>query len=222
MTSCLAHIGPAFRPTTKSQYPLGVASNADARDRADGGNSFAEPAGVWMGEAGGERGLGEVRVELGQLRAMWGGDHPGGGGRLAVHERSVCAFDLLFAAPKSVSVAFAMAPGGVREAIAKAHGEAVRDGIGYLERRAALVRRRVDGRLVSEHAGGLLVAGFEQHWNRDSDPHLHTHAVVANMAPGPDGRWTALHGGGLYRHAKTAGYLYQARLRAELSERLGV
>ena len=38
----------------------------------------------------------------------------------------------------------------------------------------------------------------------------------------PDGRWTALHGQLLYRHAKTAGYLYQAVLRAELTERLQV
>jgi hypothetical protein len=112
--------------------------------------------------------------------------------------------------------------GEVREAIAAAHGEAVRESIGYLERHAALVRRRDGERIVSQTADGLLVASFEQHWNRENDPHLHTHAVVANMAPGPDGRWTALHGGAVYRHLRSAGYVYQAKLRQALTERLGV
>ena len=51
---------------------------------------------------------------------------------------------------------------------------------------------------------------------------LHTHVVVGNLTHGPDGRWTALDGRHLYRHAKAAGCLYQAALRDELSERLGV
>jgi Ti-type conjugative transfer relaxase TraA len=46
--------------------------------------------------------------------------------------------------------------------------------------------------------------------------------VVANTTQGPDGRWTALDGRLLYRHAKTAGYLYQAVLRGELGQSLKV
>ena len=46
--------------------------------------------------------------------------------------------------------------------------------------------------------------------------------MIANGTRGPDGRWKALDGRPLYRHAKTAGYLYQSVLRAELTERLGV
>ena len=46
--------------------------------------------------------------------------------------------------------------------------------------------------------------------------------VVANATQAGDGRWTALDGRELYRHAKTAGFLYQAALRAELSRELGV
>ncbi len=53
-------------------------------------------------------------------------------------------------------------------------------------------------------------------------PLLHTHVVVANAARGPDGRWSALDGRLLYRHAKTVGYLYQAALRTEISERLNL
>ena len=50
--------------------------------------------------------------------------------------------------------------------------------------------------------------------SRALDPQLHTHVVAANLARGTDGRFTALHGAPLYRAAKTAGYLYQAHLRA--------
>jgi len=184
--------------------------------------ALAEPPGVWLGAGADALGMGEVRVEIDGLRAMWAGRNPSQGVGLAEHACSVSAFDLLFAAPKSVSVAHAVADGETRQAVAAAHGEAVRDALGYLERSAALVRRRVDGELVAQPADGLLVAGFEQHWNRENDPHLHTHAVVANMAPGPDGRWTALHGGAIYRHARTAGHVYQAALRRELVERVGV
>jgi hypothetical protein len=58
--------------------------------------------------------------------------------------------------------------------------------------------------------------------SRSLDPQLHTHVVCANVARGPDGRWTALDGRQLYEHAKTAGYLYQAHLRVEVRERLGL
>jgi Mrp family chromosome partitioning ATPase len=40
------------------------------------------------------------------------------------------------------------------------------------------------------------------------------------MARGADGRWTALDATPIYRHAKAAGYLYQAHLRAAVRERL--
>jgi conjugative relaxase-like TrwC/TraI family protein len=33
---------------------------------------------------------------------------------------------------------------------------------------------------------------FRQHTSRKLDPQLHTHAVIANRVPAPDGRWLAL------------------------------
>jgi hypothetical protein len=39
---------------------------------------------------------------------------------------------------------------------------------------------------------------------------------------GVDGRWSALDGRAVFQHAKTAGYIYEARLRARLTERLRV
>ena len=51
---------------------------------------------------------------------------------------------------------------------------------------------------------------------------LPVHLVVANMLQAVDGRWGALPTVELFRHCKTAGYLYQAILRGQLTERLGV
>ena len=46
--------------------------------------------------------------------------------------------------------------------------------------------------------------------------------LVANLTLGADGQWSTLDGRRIYAHAKTAGYLYEARLRSELTRELGV
>jgi Mrp family chromosome partitioning ATPase len=56
--------------------------------------------------------------------------------------------------------------------------------------------------------------------SRAEDPQLHTHVVAANLARGADGRWTALDATPIYQHAKAAGFLYQAHLRAAVGDRL--
>ena len=68
----------------------------------------------------------------------------------------------------------------------------------------------------------MIAAEFDHRTSRAGDPQLHTHVLVANKSRGVDGRWSALDGRLLYRHAKTAGFVYQAVLRSELTERLGV
>ena len=43
-------------------------------------------------------------------------------------------------------------------------------------------------------ADGFVAAQFPHRTSRLGDPHLHWHVLVANMARGIDGRWTALDG----------------------------
>jgi hypothetical protein len=69
---------------------------------------------------------------------------------------------------------------------------------------------------------GAVAAGFTHHTSRAGDPQLHTHLLVVNGAHGVDGRWGGVHGRRLFAWARTAGYVYQAALRAGLTERLGV
>ena len=105
--------------------------------------------------------------------------------------------------------------------IRAAHEAAVGEALGYLEREACKARRGHGGAMVVD-GRGFVGAAFEHRSSRAGDPQLHTHVVIANETLGPDGRWTALDGRLLYHHAKTGGFLYEAVLRAELSERLQV
>lgn len=178
--------------------------------------------GVWAGAGAALLGLEGPVDPVVLSRVLEGGDPLTGaplvGSRSAV---SVPGFDLCFRAPKSVSLLQALSEPGTGDAVLWAHRRAVTDALGYLEREAILVRRGHAGAIV-EAGAGVVGAGFEHFTSRAGDPHLHTHMLVANMSRGPDGRWSALDGRALYRHAKTAGFLYEASLRRELSQALGV
>ena len=141
------------------------------------------------------------------------------GGRL--RDPEVAALDLTFSAPKSVSVLAAAGSNDVTRVLVDAHNDAVTAALAYLDDSAVFVRRGHDGTTV-QAGEGLIAAAYLHRMSRSLDPQLHTHVVAANLTRGPDGRFTALHGAPLYRAAKTAGYLYQAQLRATISDRLGL
>jgi conjugative relaxase-like TrwC/TraI family protein len=70
---------------------------------------------------------------------------------------------------------------------------------------------------------GFVAAAFRYRTSRADDPLLHNHVLVANLARTcDDGVWRTLDSRKLFAHAKTAGVLYQAHLRHELTRRLGV
>ena len=182
-----------------------------------------EAPGEWVGTGAAALGLsGEVSgAQFGALLAGLYPRDPGVRLRASARDPKVAALDLTFSAPKSVSVLAAVAGDRVTRDLILAHEQAVRAALGWLEESAVQVRRGAGGERV-ERAGGLLAAAYRHRMSRALDPQLHTHVVAANLACGPDGRFTALHGTPLYRAAKTAGFLYQAHLRALVSERLGL
>jgi conjugative relaxase-like TrwC/TraI family protein len=191
-----------------------------AQGRDDYYTGRGESPGRWAGRAGEVLGLSGVVDEEGFM-ALMEGRHPGTGERLRrVGGRSkVAAFDLTFSAPKSVSVLFAVGDRVLGGALVEAHETAVGAALAYLEREACGVRRGRGG--VRREAGeGFVAAAYRHRMSRAEDPQLHTHVVAANMARGADGRWTALDGTPIYQHAKAAGFLYQAHLRAAVRERL--
>ena len=181
-----------------------------------------EAPGRWIGGGAALLDLAGEVDEDGIVRLLEARD-PGSGEplRRPLSFGAVGGFDLTFKAPKSVSLLFGIADELVREQVRAAHAVAVADALGYLEREACRTRRGAGGATVVE-GGGFVAAAFEHRTSRAGDPLLHTHVVVGNVTRGPDGRWTALDGRALYWHQKAGGYLYQARLRAELTERLVV
>lgn len=156
-----------------------------------------------------------------QFAAILQGKSPATGEPLGhASERSVHGFDVTFRAPKSVSLLFGVGEPGVAAAAREAHELAVDEALGYLEREACWTRRGKGGK---EHlrGDGFVAAAFRHRTSRAGDPMLHTHVVIANMTRA-ESKWTALDARHLYRHAKTAGYLYQAALRLQLTQTLGV
>jgi conjugative relaxase-like TrwC/TraI family protein len=195
-----------------------VAKGAEDYYSGDG-----ELAGRWMGRGASRLGLrGEVAPE--QLRGLMAGVDPASGDRLAGRPgaRHVAGWDMMFAAPKSVSVLYALGGDRVVAEVAGAHDTAVAAGLAYLEAHAVASRRRVGDEIVAVRGEGLVVAAFRHRTSRAGDPHLHTHALAVNAVERIDGGWGALHSPIVYRHARTAGFVYQAVLRGELTERLGV
>lgn len=172
--------------------------------------------GRWIGSGCDDLRL-EGPVEPQALRSVLAGRHPGGDplpARLAANRRS--GFDLILAAPKSVSLLAALTEGDTRKHFLRAHDQAVASTLGYLERNAVWTRRgAADARVATS---GLVAAAFRHGLSATGDPHLHTHVVVANVVLGEDGRWSALDSRSLFRHGRAAGAVFQAGLRYHLAQ----
>ncbi|MGH2849738.1 MAG: MobF family relaxase, partial [Solirubrobacteraceae bacterium] len=198
-------------------YEQQVAQGAD-----DYYSGRGEMPGEWQGAGAQALGL-SGQVSGGQFNALVAGMDPRDPSvrlRWSVRDPEVAALDLTFSAPKSVSVLAAAGSNDVTRVLVDAHNAAVTAALAYLDESAVFVRRGHDGTTV-QAGEGLVAAAYLHRMSRSLDPQLHTHVVAANLTRGPDGRFTALHGAPLYRAAKTAGYLYQAQLRATVRERLG-
>ena len=181
-----------------------------------------ESPGRWLGRGFEPLGL-DGHVNAGQLNAVLAGQDPATGELLARHPaRKVPGFDLTFRAPTSVSLLWALGDEQIAARVQAAHDAAVDAAVGYLERDAGRTRRGAQG---AERVGidGFVAAGFRHRTSRAGDPLLHTHVLVANLArTSDDGVWRTLDSRALFAHARTAGFLYQAHLRHELTRTLGV
>jgi conjugative relaxase-like TrwC/TraI family protein len=181
-----------------------------------------EPPGRWWGRGADRLGLhGEMDAD-GFLAVMAGLDPVTGrdlGRRFG--EGSVRGYDATFSAPKSVSVLFGLGEPDVRRQVVEAHENAVQAVLGWIEAHAHTRMRRL-GQVMCVDAEGIVVGVFRQHTSRKLDPQLHTHAVIANRVPAPDGRWLALDARTIKLDQRTLSALYHANLRAEMTRRLGV
>jgi conjugative relaxase-like TrwC/TraI family protein len=192
--------------------------------------------GRWVGSGAAEMDLhGTVAAEA--LVRLFDGEHPGTGQLLGrrLRKDGVAAWDVTFSADKSVSLLWALGDERTREEVVEAFEEATSRALGYLESVASSTRGATKHILVDEDGrrscrvktwaiptSGYVAAAFTEYTSRADDPQLHTHVVIANKVQGEDGVWRTLDGRLLYRHQLAAGYLHEAVLRKELTERLGV
>ena len=178
-------------------------------------------ASAWIG--GGAEALGlDGPVDPDRFRAVLEGEVPDGSGRrLGRLDRDGNRIhrpgrDLAFSAPKSVSLAALVAGDG---RVTAAHDLAVRRALGWFERNAAETRVKdpETGRLVRVGGQKTVIAGFRHDTSRNLDPQLHTHAVVANMVQGADGKWRTMSNEKLYTSKMLIGAIYRGELARELS-----
>lgn len=141
-------------------------------------------------------------------------------------ERGVPGFDLTFCAPKSVSLVWGLSESEViREAVDRAHAQAVSHALAYLSEHAGYTRRASDhdpAEMIIDRVEALSGAKYEHRTSRAGDPHVHSHVLVSNRQLCADGKARALDGTSLFHEARGASMIYQSVLRAKLSESLGV
>ena len=156
------------------------------RSVADGLDDYyagaGEAPGVWTGRGAQALGL-DGTVEGEELSRLIAGLHPRADARLRTHPaartitvagvdpetgevrrferelRPVAGFDLVFGAPKSVSLLHALGGDGVRRAVGQAHESAWRAAVNYLESEACVTRRGRGG-VVREAGSGFVAAAY--------------------------------------------------------------
>ena len=181
-------------------------------------------ASAWAGKGAEELGL-KGAVDADTFRAVLEGRVPDGSdtrlGRRgkdgSIEHRP--GRDLTFSAPKSVSIAALV---GSDRRIVEAHDRAVATTLAWVEKNAAETRMKDPDTGKMARVGGqkIVAATFRHDTSRNLDPQLHTHAVLANMVQGEDGKWRSMANESLYANQKLIGMLYRNELAAGLG-RLG-
>jgi conjugative relaxase-like TrwC/TraI family protein len=182
-----------------------------------------EPDGTWEGSGTGSLGL-DAAVGQRELAAVMSGADPATGEALRSGSTRVRleGYDVTFSAPKAVSLLFALGDGAVATEVLSGHSAAVSAVVAYAEGSVVRARRGSGEARRQVPVEGIVAAGFVHRTSRAADPHLHTHVLVANLARGADGRWSALDARGLFGEAPVMSALYFAHLRQELVKRLGL
>ncbi|MET4720790.1 conjugative relaxase-like TrwC/TraI family protein [Bradyrhizobium japonicum] len=192
-----------------------------------------EPAGVWLSDSP------ALGIKVGQIveADLFEKLHAGVGpdGRLLITndggKERMPGFDLTLSAPKSVSIAFALADAEMRAAIERVQMDASKAVIAMLNREAAFTRRGRNGVIIEKTS--LIVAAFQHGEARpaphidgrvtaDMDSHVHLCIVNAGQKPFRDGdagpTFGALDARPLFNAKMLAGSVYHLALASGLQK----
>lgn len=149
----------------------------------------AKESSIWWGEGASRLGI-SGKVNEKDLQNLLAGKLPNdqviGGQKDKAHR---AGYDLCFHAPKSVSI---LALDGGDERFYKAHFEAVKKTLHFMQRDCAQAKIYKDENIEFENTKNLTVALVKHITSRKLDPHLHTHALVMNATERTDKAWRAL------------------------------
>ncbi|MEL7464769.1 MAG: MobF family relaxase [Pseudomonadota bacterium] len=179
----------------------------------------AKEASVWHGEGAAAAGL-SGHVDPGKFSEIMQGFTPDE--RRLGYEKNgehvhQAGTDMTFSAPKSVSV-MALLSGDKR--IVTAHDAAVKTALDYAEKTYLQTRMKdpITGK-VERLGGQKMIAGVFRHdSSRALDPQLHSHAVVANMTIGEDGKWRTVQNNAFFKNKMEIGAVYRNALASSLTE----
>lgn len=192
-----------------------------------------EPAGVWLSDSAtlGIKTGQTVQADL--FEKLHAGLGPDGQSLITndTGKERVSGFDLTLSAPKSVSIAFALADADTRAAIEQVQRDACKAVVAMLNREAAFTRRGKNGVILEKTS--LIVAAF-QHGEARPAPHvdgritadmdLHTHLCIANLGERPirEGEpaptFGALDARPLFKAKMLAGSVYHLALSSGLQK----
>ncbi|MBU0993407.1 MAG: relaxase domain-containing protein [Proteobacteria bacterium] len=166
---------------------------------------YLKEKGEWQGRGAEILGLtGEVKPE--DFHAVLDGKHPETGVQLRPRngEKIRAGLDLVFSAPKSVSI---LALGDKR--IKELHDQAVKTSLEYIEKHNVQAREQNEGVRRALHTGKAVFAKFDHLTSREMDPQLHTHSVLMNLTQTDAGKWKAIHNDSLFFDQVKLGQIYR-------------
>mgnify|MGYP003115965124 CR=1 FL=1 len=174
----------------------------------------ADRSGEWVGKGAEYLGL-KGEVEAATFEAILRGELPDGtrlGSEIRGHRPGT---DLTFSLPKSWSL-LALVGGDKR--IIDAYRSAVTETLGWAEKNAAETRIMSARKEKIVATGNLAVALFQHDTNRNQEPNVHFHAVVANATRAPDGKWRALRNDKLWSMNTLLNSMTMAKFRLEVQK----
>lgn len=216
----------------RSEYFAENCADSPAGYHIDGGRSV----GRWKRGYADDFGLCGSQVTTEQLERLFNAKHPATGaqlrpvgrtrtsigpqGNIRTHKpRTV--FDLTYSAPKSLSLFLLSSDPAVRSQVLSAHEAAIDVAQEWLVDEFVWARPKTGQEVHRRHVGRAQRLDFLHFDSREGDPQLHTHSLLANTV-WADSRWRTLDSATLHRASKAAGAIYQAALRSEATQRLGV
>lgn len=199
---------------------LGSAASAASYYAADNyyTRDEAHESSAWYGQAAEELRL-TGKVDETAFAGILGGRLPNGDTIAAAHGVHRAGVDITVSASKSVSL---LALLGNDKRIALAMQQSVKATLAWVEKNVieARVWDKSEERQVTEKTGNMLAATFLHDINRNGEPQLHIHCVIANATRASDGKWHAVKNDELYNAQHVISAVQNADLRMRL-ETLG-